>query len=214
MRNLVQRRTSLECVCGMGGRECVVPDELKDTMNVVAWSPLKHFRLVECELNLGGTCDSRAEHLPRREHGARAATFRHTGRRTAEPLPTRATARLPPRLTGFNPRECQPRIFASGTRSELCRWLADFLGNLSFTPQFHSSAATFSPHFTLIGSQDLVVKSRPNLPTQHKSRHRLGKVTEFQRRGGASDDAVCFTDRLRAQASFPIGCRVWRKFPC
>ncbi|KAJ8866150.1 hypothetical protein PR048_033674 [Dryococelus australis] len=34
-----------------------------------------------------------------------------------------------------------------------------------FPPLLHSGAAPFSPHFTFIGSQDLDVKSRPNLST-------------------------------------------------
>ncbi|KAJ8880535.1 hypothetical protein PR048_017005 [Dryococelus australis] len=37
-----------------------------------------------------------------------------------------------------------------------------FLGDLPFPPPSHSGAATSSPHFTLIGSQDLFVKSRLN----------------------------------------------------
>ncbi|KAJ8874167.1 hypothetical protein PR048_025009 [Dryococelus australis] len=47
----------------------------------------------------------------------------------------------------------------------LCRWLAGFLGDLPFTPTFHYGAASYSPQFILIGSQDLDVKSRPNLST-------------------------------------------------
>ncbi|KAJ8894738.1 hypothetical protein PR048_000045 [Dryococelus australis] len=37
----------------------------------------------------------------------------------------------------------------------------------SVSRPFHSRAAPYSPHFTLIGSQDLRVKSRPNLPTSN-----------------------------------------------
>ncbi|KAJ8886415.1 hypothetical protein PR048_012626 [Dryococelus australis] len=39
------------------------------------------------------------------------------------------------------------------------------LGELSFPSPFHSVAAPYSPSFTLIGSQDLATKSRPNLIT-------------------------------------------------
>ncbi|KAJ8881988.1 hypothetical protein PR048_018476 [Dryococelus australis] len=46
-----------------------------------------------------------------------------------------------------------------------------FLGDLPFPPPLYSRAASFSPHFTLIGSQDLVVNSRPNLST-----HLLGHI--------------------------------------
>ncbi|KAJ8871615.1 hypothetical protein PR048_027942 [Dryococelus australis] len=42
-----------------------------------------------------------------------------------------------------------------------CHCSADFLGGLPFPPPFHSGAAPYSPHLTLIGSQDLAVKSRP-----------------------------------------------------
>ncbi|KAJ8872207.1 hypothetical protein PR048_025809 [Dryococelus australis] len=55
------------------------------------------------------------------------------------------------------------RIFASRNRAGRCRWSAGFLGNLPFSPPFNSGAVPFSPHFTFIGSQDLAVKSRPNL---------------------------------------------------
>ncbi|KAJ8881598.1 hypothetical protein PR048_018084 [Dryococelus australis] len=48
------------------------------------------------------------------------------------------------------------RRFASGNRAGRCRWSAGFLGDLPFPPSLHSGAAPFSPHFTLIDSQDLV----------------------------------------------------------
>ncbi|KAJ8867021.1 hypothetical protein PR048_032883 [Dryococelus australis] len=38
-------------------------------------------------------------------------------------------------------------------------------GSFPFLPSFHSGAAPYSPHFTLIGSQDLAIMSRPNLFT-------------------------------------------------
>ncbi|KAJ8898441.1 hypothetical protein PR048_003801 [Dryococelus australis] len=41
-----------------------------------------------------------------------------------------------------------------------------FLGDIQFLPPLHSGAVPSSPHYTLIGSQDLVVKSRLNLSTQ------------------------------------------------
>ncbi|KAJ8871789.1 hypothetical protein PR048_028129 [Dryococelus australis] len=75
--------------------------------------------------------------------------------------------------TGFNARPDHSRIFASGNRAGRCRWSADFLGDLASPPPplrpLHSGAAPFSPRFTLIGSQDLVVKSRPNLSPQWPS---------------------------------------------
>ncbi|KAJ8897253.1 hypothetical protein PR048_002599 [Dryococelus australis] len=57
----------------------------------------------------------------------------------------------------------KPRIFASGNRVGRCRWSAVFLGDLSFPPPFHSHTAPFSPHFALIGSQDLAKKHRANV---------------------------------------------------
>ncbi|KAJ8871294.1 hypothetical protein PR048_027602 [Dryococelus australis] len=58
------------------------------------------------------------------------------------------------------------RIFASGNCAGRCRWSAGFLGDLPFPPSLHSDAAPFSLHFTLIVSQNLVVKSHTNLSTQ------------------------------------------------
>ncbi|KAJ8882774.1 hypothetical protein PR048_014588 [Dryococelus australis] len=59
-----------------------------------------------------------------------------------------------------------PRIFACENRAGRCRWSAGFLGDLPFPPPFHYCADPYSHRFTLIGSQDLDVKSRPNLFTQ------------------------------------------------
>ncbi|KAJ8871817.1 hypothetical protein PR048_028157 [Dryococelus australis] len=47
------------------------------------------------------------------------------------------------------------RIFACWNRAGRCRWLRVFSGISHFPPPPHSGAATYSPHFTLIGSQDL-----------------------------------------------------------
>ncbi|KAJ8883193.1 hypothetical protein PR048_015033 [Dryococelus australis] len=58
------------------------------------------------------------------------------------------------------------RIFASGNLAGRCRLLAGLIWDLPFLPSLHSGAVPCSPHFTLIGSQDPVVKSRPNLSTQ------------------------------------------------
>ncbi|KAJ8881259.1 hypothetical protein PR048_017735 [Dryococelus australis] len=66
------------------------------------------------------------------------------------------------------------RIFACGNRAGRCRWPAGFSqGSLPL----HSGAAPYSPHFTLIGSQDLDVKSRPNLST---SLYRRRAYCEYQ----------------------------------
>ncbi|KAJ8891111.1 hypothetical protein PR048_010621 [Dryococelus australis] len=55
---------------------------------------------------------------------------------------------------------------ASGNRAGRRLCSAGFLGGLPFPPPLHSGAAPLSPHFTLVGSQDLVAKSRPNLSSQ------------------------------------------------
>ncbi|KAJ8895732.1 hypothetical protein PR048_001070 [Dryococelus australis] len=55
-----------------------------------------------------------------------------------------------------------PRIFACGSRAGRCRWSVGFSRAMSrFSPPLHSGAAPFPLCFTLIGSQDLCVKSRP-----------------------------------------------------
>ncbi|KAJ8875369.1 hypothetical protein PR048_023264 [Dryococelus australis] len=63
----------------------------------------------------------------------------------------------------FQPPAGSLRIFTSGNRAGRCRWSAGFLGDLPFPKPSHSGAAPFSPHLTLINSQDFAVKSRPNL---------------------------------------------------
>ncbi|KAJ8874956.1 hypothetical protein PR048_022846 [Dryococelus australis] len=80
-------------------------------------------------------------------------------------------ARSPPikaNRVGFN-----PRIFARGNRVGRCRWSTGFLGDLPFPPPLHILIFT---SITLIGSQDLAVKGRPNLfprfpPTNGIVRH-------------------------------------------
>ncbi|KAJ8870249.1 hypothetical protein PR048_029270 [Dryococelus australis] len=65
------------------------------------------------------------------------------------------TARLPPRIAGFCSRRGHSRIFVSANSAGRCRWSAGFLGDLPFVPPLHFGAASYSPRFTLIGSQDL-----------------------------------------------------------
>ncbi|KAJ8870996.1 hypothetical protein PR048_027299 [Dryococelus australis] len=60
------------------------------------------------------------------------------------PSPWRNRVRFPSRF----------RIFACGNRDGRCRWSAGFLGDLPFPRPFHSGAASYSPHFTLIDHQD------------------------------------------------------------
>ncbi|KAJ8897843.1 hypothetical protein PR048_003196 [Dryococelus australis] len=46
----------------------------------------------------------------------------------------------------------------------------DFLGNLPFPPPLHSCSAPYPPCFPFIGSQELDVKSHPNLSTEFNAR--------------------------------------------
>ncbi|KAJ8877806.1 hypothetical protein PR048_022263 [Dryococelus australis] len=71
---------------------------------------------------------------------------------------------LPPRRTWFNPLPGN-RIFASGNRAGRCRWSAGFLGDLPFPPPPSFQRRPMLTSITLIGSQYLAVKSRPNLFT-------------------------------------------------
>ncbi|KAJ8870012.1 hypothetical protein PR048_029023 [Dryococelus australis] len=68
------------------------------------------------------------------------------------------TTRLPPTRNEFDSPDFRMR--------ESCRKMplvgAFFFVNLPFPPLLHSGPAPYSSHFTLIGSQDLHVKSRPN----------------------------------------------------
>ncbi|KAJ8866242.1 hypothetical protein PR048_032085 [Dryococelus australis] len=67
-------------------------------------------------------------------------------------------ARLPTSRIGFNPQLGHSWIIARGNRDGRCRWSAGFIGELPFTPPFHSGAAQYSPHFTLTVSQYKTLK--------------------------------------------------------
>ncbi|KAJ8867704.1 hypothetical protein PR048_031507 [Dryococelus australis] len=105
--------------------------------------------------------------------------IRNRNDRLGSPETKMATARWLPWLTGAVGAEwldCSPptktnRVHSpAGSHPDFlkwescrCRWVTCFLGNLPFTPSLRSGAASLSPHFTLRGSQGLVVKSRPYL---------------------------------------------------
>ncbi|KAJ8890027.1 hypothetical protein PR048_009533 [Dryococelus australis] len=72
-----------------------------------------------------------------------------------------ATARLPPRRTGFNPRPDHSGFSQVGIVPDD----ASFLEDLPFPSPLHSGAAQCSPHLTLIGSQDPSVKNHTNIFT-------------------------------------------------
>ncbi|KAJ8888787.1 hypothetical protein PR048_008279 [Dryococelus australis] len=72
---------------------------------------------------------------------------------------------------GLIPSGVRSRIFARGNRSGQCFWSAGFLGDLPFPSPLHSDAGPYSPRFTLIGSQELGVKSHQMSPLQHSWAH-------------------------------------------
>ncbi|KAJ8879957.1 hypothetical protein PR048_020578 [Dryococelus australis] len=73
------------------------------------------------------------------------------------------TTRFPPRRTGIDSRRVRSRILACGIRAGRCRWPACFLGDLPFPRPLNFGAVPYSLHFALVVSQDLYVKSCPNL---------------------------------------------------
>ncbi|KAJ8871333.1 hypothetical protein PR048_027650 [Dryococelus australis] len=85
-------------------------------------------------------------------------------------------------------------IFACGNRAGRCRWSAGFLRDIPFLPPLHSGAASYSPRFTLIDSQDLVAKRRPNLSTYAKVTE--ANVVEFLQRRSALSRVALSSGRL------------------
>ncbi|KAJ8869044.1 hypothetical protein PR048_030595 [Dryococelus australis] len=76
------------------------------------------------------------------------------------------TTRLPPRRNRFDSRRGDSSDIL---KWESCRTISLFGGFSQISPPptlLHSGAAPYSPHFTRIGSQELDVKSRPNLFTR------------------------------------------------
>ncbi|KAJ8893495.1 hypothetical protein PR048_006093 [Dryococelus australis] len=86
----------------------------------------------------------------------------------AEPVRSVRLFASHPRRTGLNPRLGHSQIFATRNHAGRCRWSAVFLRDFPFPLPLHSGADPFSPHFTLIGFKDLVVKGRPNFSPQLK----------------------------------------------
>ncbi|KAJ8879280.1 hypothetical protein PR048_019887 [Dryococelus australis] len=111
----------------------------------------------------------------RRHASSLQSTASWTSERTTAYVGTRwssgQTTCFPPRRTGF-----YSQIFTCDNRAGRCLWSGGgrFLGDSPFPPLFHSGAAPYSPHFTFIGSQDLVVKSHSNHPTPlHSAKYTL-----------------------------------------
>ncbi|KAJ8870534.1 hypothetical protein PR048_029557 [Dryococelus australis] len=102
--------------------------------------------------------------------------------------------------SGFNSRPGSLLIYARVNRVGRCRWSAGFLGDLPFPSHFHSVAAPNSPHFTLIGSQDLDIKSRLNLYT-------FNSIAYYNWDVRPTNDA-----RLQSRASFVAHLDFWSRF--
>ncbi|KAJ8881144.1 hypothetical protein PR048_017617 [Dryococelus australis] len=105
------------------------------------------------------------------------------------------------------------RIFACGNRAGRFRWSTGFFfpsGISRFPPPLHSGAAPFSPQLNFIGSQDLAVKSRPNLfthpkvigkPSSRPWRARAHPVAASERAGPAATVAGSLTRGSRLQCT-------------
>ncbi|KAJ8878304.1 hypothetical protein PR048_018881 [Dryococelus australis] len=123
------------------------------------------------------------------------------------------TARLPPRRIWFDYRRGRLRISACGNRAGRCRWSAGFFGDLPLHPPHNSGAAPYSPHFTLISSQDLDVKNQPNLFT-HSNNNSTGilrvspeEVSEVQGKQGKGRRVHIVGRRGNKHSSYwSIGC--------
>ncbi|KAJ8874012.1 hypothetical protein PR048_024852 [Dryococelus australis] len=82
------------------------------------------------------------------------------------------------------------RIFACGIRAGRCRWSAGFLGDLPFPRATTFRHCSILTSITLIGSQDINVKNRPNFFTRSLIFQRLiSKVlTLLRQRLGTAED--------------------------
>ncbi|KAJ8878087.1 hypothetical protein PR048_022554 [Dryococelus australis] len=113
---------------------------------------------------------ARTRQSGRKLHAAEVARLltarRRRSRAGLDPLPTvaeRIDCSPPTNTNRVRSPAGSLRILASWNRAGRCRWFAGFLKDLQFPQPLHSSAAPFSPHFTLIGYQDIVVKISPDL---------------------------------------------------
>ncbi|KAJ8874836.1 hypothetical protein PR048_022725 [Dryococelus australis] len=73
---------------------------------------------------------------------------------------------LPPRRTGFDSR----RVIACGNDVGRRSWSTGFLGDLPFPPPLYFGAAPYTPHFTLISSQDFDLRVAQTSPITHPIR--------------------------------------------
>ncbi|KAJ8895988.1 hypothetical protein PR048_001329 [Dryococelus australis] len=126
-------------------------------------------------------------------------------------------ARLPPRLTGLDPRPGHSRIFVRGNRAGRCHSSVSFLVYLPFLPPFLSGAALYSPRFTLISSQDLDVQDHPNRSTDYITVQTCGEagLVEFTHRqsGYRNHDPAFITCFCRdAEFTFELTAHFGQRF--
>ncbi|KAJ8877934.1 hypothetical protein PR048_022393 [Dryococelus australis] len=111
--------------------------------------------------------------------------------------------------TGFNTRPGHTRNFATGDRAGQCRWSAGFSGISRFPPPLHTVTAPSTPHFILIGSQDLDVKSRPNLFTHLLSQ----RVYKYREKNVMAMDLILAVRVSGKGPCFSLAIACWEMFP-
>ncbi|KAJ8880990.1 hypothetical protein PR048_017463 [Dryococelus australis] len=174
----VMRRGGLRCQSVSPEHSCVVAKRIGNSSRREEFcdaSKSRHCRHSRDYLKGGGSRQSRAHRS--RERGGRGGS--------------------PITMRGFIP-DRSLRSFANGHSTGQCRWSAGFLRDILFPPPLYSSDAPFSPHFTLIGYQDLVVK---RVATAKRQSHGGNK----QQRGGRSWPAVKATLRAGLGGDIPKG---------
>ncbi|KAJ8883727.1 hypothetical protein PR048_015581 [Dryococelus australis] len=111
------------------------------------------------------------------------------------------------------PGRATPGFLQSGNRDGRYLWSAGFLADPLFPLPLHSGAAPYSPRFPLIASQDLNVKSRPNLFTYThslftgKPAWRWFSASEAEKRG--SDKAYTIP-RIKCTIAIKSKAQNWR----
>ncbi|KAJ8866009.1 hypothetical protein PR048_033533 [Dryococelus australis] len=88
------------------------------------------------------------------------------------------------------------RIFACGNRAGRCRWSAGFSRGSSVSPGLSFRHRSILTSITLIGSQDLAVKSRPNLFALSNCGRGRRKIPEKTRRPAASSSTIPTCENL------------------
>ncbi|KAJ8878864.1 hypothetical protein PR048_019453 [Dryococelus australis] len=154
-----------------------------------------------------------AARLPVAIHGCSISTSFHLLKRRHKPTSC-PPLRLPPSTKQRNNEELPCFVFKMPLRSGNitsaggCRWSVGFLGDLPFPPPVHSGLAPYSPHFTLIGSEDLDFKSRPNLFTHSVVSYTLRKrLSEFHLRPSAQNKVFVMetsTNECKVVAFVPL----------